>query len=100
MLQLARQERPAPDGLAVESFFTGKTVVLTGTLSQFTRGEATAMIEGLGGRTTNSVGRKTDLVVAGEKAGSKLEKARDLGIQILSEEEFTEHLRASGKRVP
>jgi DNA ligase (NAD+) len=66
----------------------GKTFVLTGTLPSMTREEATAAIEGLGGKVTGSVSRKTAYVVAGEEAGSKLQKAQELGIPILTEEQF------------
>ena len=77
----------------VETYFSGKTVVLTGTLSSFTRDEARKLIEELRGRVTSSVGSKTDLVVAGEGAGSKLEKAKTLGVQIMGEDEFIQRLR-------
>ncbi len=68
--------------------FTGKTFVLTGALSKFTREEASEKIELLGGKVSGSVSKKTSFVVVGENAGSKERKARDLGIPILSEDEF------------
>lgn len=68
--------------------FVGKTFVLTGKLEQFTRDEAAKLIEDRGGRTSSSVSKKTDFVVAGTDAGSKLTKAEALGIAILSEDEF------------
>lgn len=68
--------------------FEGKTFVLTGSLTKYTRNEASDLIEKFGGKTSSSVSKKTDYVLAGEDAGSKLIKARDLGIQIISEEEF------------
>ena len=67
---------------------TGKTFVLTGTLPSLTREEAAARIEALGGRVTSSVSKKTDFVLAGTDAGSKLEKAQKLGLRIIDEEEF------------
>ena len=66
----------------------GKTIVLTGTLYLFTRKQATEIIERLGGRASGSVSKKTSFVVAGENAGSKLKKANDLGIPVLTEQEF------------
>ncbi len=72
----------------------GKTVVLTGALTSLTRSEAKSRLEGLGARVTGSVSKKTDLVVAGEQAGSKLEKAEKLGIEILDEEGLVEILDA------
>ena len=71
-----------------EQRFAGKTFVLTGALSLFTRDEATAQIERFGGKAASSVSKKTSFVVAGENAGSKLRKANELGIQVLSEAEF------------
>ena len=71
-----------------EQIFAGKTFVLTGTLDGMTRDEATALIEQRGGRVSSSVSKKTSFVLAGRDAGSKLEKARDLGVQILDEQAF------------
>lgn len=73
---------------AANSYFSGKTVVLTGTLSKYGRKEATELLENLGAKVTGSVSKATDVVVAGVEAGSKLDKARALGITVLDEEEF------------
>ena len=70
--------------------FLGKTFVLTGTLSRFTRDEATAIIESCGGKASGSVSKKTTYVLAGENAGSKLTKAQALGIPVITEDEFLE----------
>ncbi len=66
----------------------GKTFVLTGTLPNLTRGQAGAKIEAAGGKVSGSVSKKTDFVVAGEEAGSKLDKARKLGVKIINESEL------------
>ena len=68
--------------------FEGKTFVLTGSLEKYTRKEAEDIIEKFGGKTSSSVSKKTDYLLAGEDAGSKLTKAQSLGITIISEEEF------------
>lgn len=72
--------------------FTGKQFVLTGTLVSFTRDEAKALIEARGGRVNSSVSKKTDYVVAGEAAGSKLDKAQSLGVTVIDEDAFKEML--------
>lgn len=68
--------------------FIGKVFVLTGTLIKFTRSQASKIIENFGGRTSGSVSKKTDYVLAGAEAGSKLDKAKKLGVKIITEEEF------------
>ena len=73
--------------------FAGKQFVLTGTLATFTRDEARALIEARGGRVNSSVSKKTDYVVAGEAAGSKLDKAESLGVAVIEEDEFKEMLK-------
>jgi len=70
------------------NYFYGKKVVLTGTLKNFTRQKAEEIIESLGGTSSTSVTSQTNIVLVGENAGSKLEKAKKLGIQIMYEDEF------------
>ena len=74
----------------VESPLSGKTVVVTGTLSGYTRNEIQELIRSLGGRASSSVSKKTDYVIVGESPGSKAEKARRLGVTILNEDEFNQ----------
>ena len=79
--------------VVTDARFAGKTFVLTGALSKFTREEATEKIELLGGKASGSVSKKTSFVVVGENAGSKERKARELGIPILSEDDFLEMIQ-------
>ena len=74
--------------MATDSPFSGKTIVLTGTLSVLTRDEAKDKLKQLGAKVTGSVSKNTDLVIAGESAGSKLEKAQQLGIKVIDEQEM------------
>jgi len=85
---LAAGVRPGAETLDARGPLAGKTVVLTGGLAKLSRDEAKAEIERRGGKVSGSVSRKTDLVVAGEEAGSKLAKARELGVKIVDEAEF------------
>lgn len=80
------------DTIDVNSFFYGKTIVLTGTLVKYTREEMTDILEGIGAKCAGSVSKKTDLVIAGPGAGSKLAKAQELGIEVIDEEEALSHL--------
>ena len=76
-----------------DNIFSGKTIVLTGKLVELTRNEAKEYLERFGAKVTGSVTSKTDYVIAGEKAGSKLAKAEQLGIQVLSEDEFIDIMK-------
>lgn len=77
----------------IDNRFSGKTFVLTGTLTKYTRSEASRIIENYGGKASSSVSKKTDYVLAGEAAGSKLTKAAELGIKIINEDEFAEMIQ-------
>ena len=79
---------PAPPAQNISDKFKGKTFVLTGTLQNMTRDEASEKIKLLGGKTSSSVSKNTSFVIAGEKAGSKLDKAEKLGVIILTENDF------------
>ncbi len=81
-------EMDAASTAALDERFVGRTFVLTGKLENYTRGEAAKLIEDRGGRVSSSVSKKTDFVVAGEDAGSKLTKAEALGVTVLVEDEF------------
>ncbi len=85
-------EAPRPEAASTAGALEGKTFVVTGTLKGLTRDEAHRLIEQQGGRAASSVSKKTDYVLVGDKAGSKLDKARQLGIPILSEDQFLELL--------
>lgn len=76
----------------------GKTVVVTGTLKEFSRSEIEKLIKDLGGKTTGSVSKKTDFLISGEDAGSKLDKARELGIKVLQEHDFLNMIGDSGNQ--
>ena len=82
--------KPRPEEVQQDSPISGKTIVVTGTLEKLDRRQAEALIESLGGKAAGSVSKKTDYVLAGESAGSKLTKARELGVRVLNEQEFFE----------
>jgi DNA ligase (NAD+) len=91
---LLQEVSPQPlEAVDTSSAVAGKTVVFTGTLTLMTRGEAKAKAERLGAKVAGTVSKKTDYVVAGADAGSKLAKARELGVEVLGEEEW---LRLTG----
>ena len=81
----------------VGDLFKGEKIVLTGTLSKYKRSEAQKIIESLGGEVSGSVSKNTTMVLAGEEAGSKLDKARVLGIRVIDENEFDEMIKNNNK---
>jgi DNA ligase (NAD+) len=89
-VKLTQDAKPTPAQVGGTDL-TGKTFVVTGTLSRYSRDEIEGLIKSLGGKATGSVSKKTDYVVAGENAGSKLDKARELGVAVLNEDQF-DHL--------
>ncbi|MBQ2776070.1 MAG: NAD-dependent DNA ligase LigA, partial [Peptococcaceae bacterium] len=91
-VQMRQESMPTTVTGQENSAFAGKIIVLTGTLPTLDRREATAMIEAAGGKVSGSVSKKTDYVLAGESAGSKLTKAQELGIAIIDEETFLQML--------
>lgn len=96
LAQLLAEVRVEERQTTREGAFAGETVVLTGTLAGFKRSEAKKLIEERGGNTADTVSKSVTLVVAGDAAGSKLDKAKKLGIPVLSEEEFAERLKKQG----
>jgi DNA ligase (NAD+) len=87
MRQKKEERKPKAEGP-----FAGKTVVVTGALSKFSRDEAKDALRKAGANVTDSVSKKTDFVIVGEDAGSKLDKARSLGVKTLTEQEFVKML--------
>src|SRR5262249_34246796 len=86
-VKLSEDPRPTPAQFGGADL-TGKTFVVTGTLQRYSRDAIEGLIKQLGGKATGSVSKNTDYVVAGEQAGSKLDKARLLGVKVLTEDEF------------
>jgi DNA ligase (NAD+) len=87
-----RWKESAPARIEAAGPFAGRIVVLTGTLATMTRDEAKERIEAAGGKVTGSVSKKTDFVVAGTQAGSKLDRAQELGVAVLDEDKFRQLL--------
>ena len=88
MLHIEKRTAEETTGMAQENPFVGKTVVVTGKVEPYTRGGINEKIESLGAHAAGSVSKKTDYLVCGERAGSKLEKARALGITVLTPAQF------------
>jgi DNA ligase (NAD+) len=95
-LKAAGLNQIEPHAASADGALSGKTYVITGSLPSLSRTQATSLIEEAGGRVAGSVSRKTDAVVAGEDAGSKLEKAKELGVEVIDEEELLR--RVNGER--
>jgi BRCT domain type II-containing protein len=91
-----QEVRKAGDASAAGLIFAGKTIVVTGTMKTMSRQQIEETIVALGGKASGSVSKKTSFVVAGEEAGSKLAKAQELGVEVITEEEFAQ--RASSAR--
>ena len=84
---------PLPEAVQEDNIFSGKTVVLTGRLEQYTRKEAGELIVSFGGTVTSSVSGNTDLLIAGERAGSKYTQAEQLGVTIWDEAQFIQAVK-------
>ena len=78
-----------PSRASNAGFFSGKSVVITGTFENYSRDQLKEIVRSQGGKSASSVSKNTDLLLAGEKAGSKLEKANDLGVEVLSEKDLS-----------
>jgi DNA ligase (NAD+) len=85
------------DTVDVNSYFYNKTIVLTGTLTHYSRNQMTEILEGIGAHCSGSVSKLTDIVIAGPGAGSKLDKAQELGIEVMDEETALNHLGRTGQ---
>jgi DNA ligase (NAD+) len=96
-LPLENPDVRAAAAAPADSVFAGKTIVLTGTLESYERGALSEVLEGLGAKVTGTVSKKTHLVIAGENAGSKLEKARELGIEVWDEPRLLRELGRSDR---
>ncbi|MFO0848146.1 MAG: BRCT domain-containing protein [Gemmataceae bacterium] len=95
-LTLTEEKREVPTGAG--GALAGKTVVVTGSLEKYGRAEIEELIKSLGGKPSGSVSKKTDFLVAGADAGSKLAKAKELGVPVLTEAEFEALARSAGGR--
>jgi DNA ligase (NAD+) len=94
LIELGLQPAAPVKRVASSATFAGKTFVLTGTLPTMSREQASEKIETAGGKVSGSVSKKTSFVLAGEEAGSKLEKAKSLGVPVIDEAEFQRMLDA------